>query len=451
MRTFNNKEDLERLIGYKSIGTRFRNVYNKIKTEFLKKPLIYIGVPITTLFTIFSFATSCKAEPITQEEIVETKPPVTETVEKTPTETIVETKEEVKVDPLQEKISQYDLEGLMTEIQQKDPELYEHYTAGDVDTFLPVLANISKYISNEKILERRPTTESLTGLNNIIMEFSNENDKKPYVVRSFEKELVVIVNASSDSSPVSTIILMNLCEKLNKDYLILDNTSEDVEYFEWFKKNTNMWHDLKETYNILKIAKNTDKTNKNIKTDINANELLEYNRSLSSYKDYRRIIYYFLAHRLDGTIQVSTTKGDYGGYNESKFFNSFPKNIDILIKDFTCDPEYVYQNRLSNNLSVITITKKGIGDSDGALIEYFAYFNSDKRITAEEYKKIANAQIGELIKGPSTDFSYVSLNGMNFYFSNGGKNDIEVNFVNVPNNLLFNLLSYELNSSDSNK
>ena len=200
----------------------------------MKKLLITI-----LLILIFSFILFSCAPP--QIEMTE-EPPILETEQEEIVETSIEEIEvEEVIDPIQEKISEHGLEGLMEEIKQRDLKLYDHYTTGDTNTFFTVLKNISQYIPYEKFLERRPTIESLVELDSIISEFSNNKDKRIYVEKSFKKELVIIANLAADFSPASTIILMDLCERLNKEYQVLDNTTENNEYFKWFKNYSGMW------------------------------------------------------------------------------------------------------------------------------------------------------------------------------------------------------------------
>ena len=131
---------------------------------------------------------------------------------------------------------------------QKDPELYEHYTTGNVDTLLPALANISQYITNEKILERRPTIDSLTELDNIILNLNNEQDKKTYVENSFKKAEALIANFGGLREG-GVLVLMMLLEKLNILYTVVNNSySKDSDWH----NQPGLWKTLEPYFNQIK-------------------------------------------------------------------------------------------------------------------------------------------------------------------------------------------------------
>jgi len=188
-------------------------------------------IVVTSLFAFLNyFGIGCKAEEVKPYE--ETKEP--EAVVETYQEPEIEEEpeivvEEVKVDPLQEKISQYDLEGLMTQIQQKDPELYEHYTTGVIDEIFSALKNVLDYTTIEKILEKRPTIDSLGELNNIISEFDKEDHRKNYVENSFKKSYAIIVTGSADHSTLNSLLPMWLCDQLNIAYMVINNTNDQAK------------------------------------------------------------------------------------------------------------------------------------------------------------------------------------------------------------------------------
>ncbi len=491
MRIINDKEDLEQIMGYKTLGTRFTEGFNRFKINLVENPKLYLKRTFVSLGLIAMLATGCKeaeAKP-TYEETKEQNA-VVETYKEPEIEEETEIVEEVKP-TLEDKFKEYNLEDLMLQIQKKDPELYEHYTTGDIDALLPVLADISKYIPESKFLGRRPTAESLKELNNIILNLDNENDKKIYVENSFKTAEALIVTSYARNNLLNTLLPMWLSNQLNIDYTVVNNTNDQFfqsrEYFEWWKNSSGMWDEVEPYYNIIQNAIN-EQTSENYKENLNQLSLQEFNKpfnELSSEEKIKaklkqsniiinaktdeifdvvaysqnkegieKLVGFLTFDTLDGTSQVETLDGWYGGFNQNELvdkLNNTPLSIEGVWLYTACEGGRVKSDDLNQNNKFLSLTKSKIANVDDLHALIYLFLKNEYIIRLNELDDVLKG-IGAIEKeydGTRVSYFYIDKDTQDqkrFDIDPYNKYNLQVyskNFENDPSVLYYHIKSID--------
>jgi len=414
-----------------------------MRSSSLGKKIIVYGLAFALAVSSFF---GCKAQPVDIQEEVNNVNKVEEEYQ----EEIVE-----EIEPtLEDKIKEYNLENLMQEIQNNDLELYNYYTTGDVDNFLPILANISKYISNEKILEKRPTVDSLKELDNIVSEIKDENAKENYVNNAFKKRFALIITANADLSFVSSILPMWLCNKLNIHYALITNTNNknQISYstLESWKGFSGMWDDeTRGYYNEIKEAIQKGGTDK-IMVNFNAQQILDkikyYNETLN-VDEYELFITTHGDFLLKSQKICETLYGEYSTYTAQQFMDSIKPNNNIsqyFILDNSCEDEFY--DYVKENEKIKRVSSPGViagDDPYSALI--IAKEINDSRIEPYELRNIAKTKeqlesegiynwlVGDTITDDKNNvvISPYKLNDKSFHIQNGGYADFEVTIKGI--------------------
>jgi len=441
MRALNDTKDLDTIMG-NNFKDRFYNVDWK---NTGKKALTWGSLFFTGLYAFLNI--SC-AKPIETKQ--ETKEPeaVVETYEEPEIEEEPENIVEEVKDPLQEKISQYDLEGLMTEIQKNDQELYEHYTTGDIDKFLPVLADISNYISNENILERRPTTDSLKELDSIIANLKTDEEKRTYVENSFKKAEALIISAYSGIVLADVLLRMWLSDQLNIDYTVINNTNnqtkESQEYFEWWKQNSGMWEETKEYYNQIQEAIKNGSNDK-IKINFKTNEIFDMINYFQNKDNLEKLITFLDFDTLGGTCQIKTMDGFYDGFNQNLLvdkMNKTPQNIEAVWIDGSCEAANIKYENLNDNNKYLAFTKSKIGGTDEIKAIVYLLLKNNFIVGLNELNDVLNG-VGAI---DNTDYKLFNIDQKIFDIDPYNKYDLQVyskNFENNPSVLYYHVESID--------
>ena len=303
-------------------------------------------------------------------------------------------------------------------------------------------------------MERRPTAESLAKLDTIISPIDNEQHKQNYVENSFKKSYAIIVAGSSDFSILDSLLPMWLCDQLNIDYLVINNTKNQDEisenYFNWWKQNSGMWSKTKEYYDQIQDAIKNGSTDK-IKVNLNASQILEEIAYQNETLDVDNFIIFVTAGGIVSEKYkklCKTMDGSFSSYTAQQFMDSLKPNDRILeytVVDNSCIDKfynYVEEHEKIRRVSSPSISK---ADEDlyNALI--IAFLNKDKRMEPKEIKNITKTE-EQLEKEGITDWpingTYVDtsnnitystyfIDGKVFYIANGGRQDLEVNIVGI--------------------
>ena len=110
------------------------------------------------------------------------------------------------------------------EIKSIDQELYDSYIKYNPESFL-ALQEVSKYYDEDKILEYRPTPDSVLKLYNIILDIPEEH-RLDYIENSFKSAYAVIIRGSEDLPSESVLFYIEILKELNIPYFIISNIDD---------------------------------------------------------------------------------------------------------------------------------------------------------------------------------------------------------------------------------
>jgi len=268
MRALNDTKDLETLIGYKSIGARFRNSLKRAKDKFMEKPGLYIGVIATKLAILATFATGCTAAEVNVQDEVNNVTPVEETVE-----TYQEPEEEVIVEersPLEKQLEGIIDENLRANIENEIQNSYFKTDEEKINYVIEVsrlndLGVKTDYLFNDVMLDFNPDKKTA------YLNAFHEMDWDDLLITSFFKERAKYENKidadedgfpddvemgivkkydtrSSIFDPLDTpehrakfnVILMSTLVKSLDGGLVDDANKDIIEYYLLVKDNPNL-------------------------------------------------------------------------------------------------------------------------------------------------------------------------------------------------------------------